>query len=82
MDTKYTKGQQAFVQQKAHQMLTSWCDQIITSGDPNSLISLDPENPYVRYAVERKSPWLSDKGGGMFKMLSAGWAAAASFLKR
>jgi hypothetical protein len=81
-DSKYTKGQQAFIQQRAHQMLVEWCDKLARSSDINGLLTLDPKDAYVRYACDRKSPWMSDKGGGQFKMLTGGWAAAASFLKR
>jgi len=80
--TKYTAGQQKFIQQRAHQMLVKWCDNLMLSSDHTRLLELDETNPYVRYAVDRKTPWLSDKGGGKFRMLGSGWTAAASFLKR
>lgn len=80
--TTYTKGQQAFIQQRAHSLLVKWCNKIILGGDPKAWIKLDPDNVYVRYAADRKSAWLKDKGFGDFKILAPGWSAAASFLKR
>jgi len=81
-DTTYTKGQQAYIQQRAHSLLVEWCDSLILGGDPKAMLSLDTNNPYVRYAADRKSPWLSEKVPGVFRMQGAGWSAAASFLKR
>ena len=80
-DTTYTKGQQTFIQQRAQQLLVEWCDELMRSSDHTRLLKL-ADNPYVQYAVNRKSPWLSDKGGGQYRMLGTGWSAAASFLKR
>lgn len=82
MPDQYTVAQQAFIQQRAHQMLVDWCDHLTTSDNINGLISLNQTDPYVRYARDRKSPWISEKAPGQFRMLAAGWSAAASFLKR
>jgi len=81
-DAKYTKAQQAFIQQRAQQLLVEWCDKLMNSGDHTRTIRLNRDNPYVNYALTRKSPWLSDKGEGQFRVLATGWSAAASFLKR
>jgi len=81
-DTIYTKAQEEFIRQRAQNMLVEWCDRIIRGGDTKAMLTLDPKDPYVRYACDRSTPWMSDKGGGQFKMLGSGWTAAASFLKR
>jgi len=80
-DTTYTAGQKKFIEQMARKKLVDWCNQVLTE-DTGGIIALDWCDPYVHYAANRKSPWLSDKGAGNFKILATGWAAAASFLKR
>ena len=87
-----TKGQQGFLQQRAQQELVKWCDAVMKSGDTKETISLYSDDPYVRYAADRKTPWIKDKGldrgnrttglHRMFFILSPGWSAATSFLKR
>ncbi len=81
-DIKYTKAQQAFLQQRAHQMLVEWANEVMLGGDMKATLQLDPNDPYVRYAATRKTPWISHKGGGQFFMVGPGWSAATSFLKR
>jgi len=80
--TVYNKGQQTFIQQRAHSLLVEWCDEVMLGGDMKARIRLDPDNPYVRYAADRKAPWIKEKNPGEFFMLGAGWSAATSFLKR
>ena len=45
-------------------------------------IELDTKNPYVRYAADRKTPWIKEKAPGEFFIVGSGWSAAKSFLKR
>lgn len=81
----YTKAQQAFIQQRTQQQLIAWCDQAIKAihqGDPKPMLTLNLDDPLVRYACDRKTPWLSHKGDNNFFILSPGWAAATSYLKR
>ena len=81
-DSQYTKDQQAFLQQRAQQMLVQWCDAVMRSGDTKSTLKLDENDPYVQYAAGRKSPWIKNRGEGHFFIVGAGWKAASSFLKR
>ena len=77
-----TKDQQAFLQERAQQQLVGWCDMVLRGGDTKATITLDRLDPYVRYACDRKTPWLSDKGSNQFYILGPGWKAASTFLKR
>jgi len=79
---KMTQDQQKFLQQRAQQQLVNWCDRVIVTGNTKSLIPLMVTNPYVRYAADRKTPWIREKSPGDFSILGAGWSAATSFLKR
>ena len=77
-----TKDQQAFLQQRSQQQLVQWCDRLMMSGGCKSLIHLNSSDPYVRYAADRKSPWIREKEPGHFAILGSGWKAASTFLKR
>jgi len=83
---KMTKPQEAFLQQRAQQKLVAWCDLVLMTGETKGCLALHTNDPYVRYAADRRSPWISEKSTGdtisEFRILSAGWAAATSFLKR
>lgn len=82
IERKYTKAQEAFLQQRAQQELVRWCDEVMRGGDMKALIALDPNDPYVEYAAVRSPEWIKEKSPGQFYILGSGWAAAASFLKR
>lgn len=75
-----TKGQELFIQQRAQQLLVEWCDKATLQNDVE--VALDDHNPYVIYACTRPTPWISQKAPGRYKILSPGWAAATTFLKR
>ncbi len=77
-DLSMTKGQHNFIEQMTRHELVKWCDEATRKGTTS--IQLDPKNPYVRHGVTKK--FISDKGEGWFKVLSGGWAAGTSFLKR
>lgn len=77
-----TAGETEFINQRARSLMVDWCDwAVLNPGTPLKVT----DNPYTRFAVEKK--WLSLKGlpqGGQIevRILSAGWATAARFLKR
>ena len=82
-DPTYTKGQQAFIEQMTRKELVRWCNALITGSKiEDDLWGLDFNNVYVQYALNRKSPWISKKANGRYKILAAGWATATAFLKR
>ena len=81
-DMTRTKGELNFLQQMAQKKLVGWCDLLVTKPREGGLLNLDSTCPYVQYAANRKAPWISDKGGGQYKMRAGGWSAATSFLKR
>jgi hypothetical protein len=76
-DTTYSKGQQNFIEQMTRRKLVKWCDEATHSGVPTVRLL---DSPYVRHGQQKK--FISHKGDGWYKVLSGGWAAAASFLKR
>jgi len=80
-DPRYTKDQLLFLQERTKQELVKWCSQLVLGGDPRrAKLKLDPNCPYVRFAVNRKPHWLSESGGE-YKVVGAGWKAATSSLK-
>ena len=79
-----SKGEQKFIEQMTRKKLVEWCDKIISKpfDTPDGFLWLDPQDPYVQYALQKK--WISNRKGeaGWFRVLATGWTTAASFLKR
>jgi hypothetical protein len=75
-----TKNEDAFLEQMTRQYLVTWCDTVTRK--PADPLVLDPEDPYVKHAMGRGTPWVSTRDKTHFRILAAGWAAAAAFLKR
>ena len=80
-----TKGELEFIDQMTRKLMVEWCHEVVqhgilpwvaqTSQAPKGLSYL--LRHYIDYAAKKK--WISaDKS----KILAAGWATAARFLKR
>ena len=86
MNDDFTAGQAKFIDQYTRKLMVQWCHETLQMNRslvarPGGLqapaFGLDRDNVYVQYAISKK--WVSAKDD---KILSAGWATAAAFLKR
>lgn len=77
MEANYSRTQENFLNQITRRHLVRWADSVF----PETYIDLNTENPhYVAFAVTKK--WVSKQKDGRYKILSAGYQTASTFLKR
>ena len=74
-DKSLTAGEAKFLDQMTRKFMVEWCHEQLISGNAPTIGSA--LKVYRDYAITKK--WLSSKDG---KIVSAGWATAAAFLKR
>ncbi len=75
LDSDLTSGEARFLDQYTRRLMVQWChDALANKRVP---IIATEHHVYRDYAITKK--WLSAKDG---KVMSAGWAVAAAFLKR
>lgn len=75
LDPDLSSGEAKFLDQYTRRLMVQWCHDAITN---KRVPIIAPEHLVYRdYAIAKK--WLSAKDG---KVMSAGWATAAAFLKR
>lgn len=73
----YTKGQLEFIDQYTRKLLVKWCDTQLHTGEMPTDNGTGRGVLYLQYATKKK--WVSADGT---RVLAAGWATAARFLKR
>jgi len=73
----YTKGQLEFIDQYTRKLLVKWCDHALHMGTVPKDNGSGKGTVYLRYAIKKK--WVSADAD---RVLAAGWATAARFLKR
>lgn len=78
IDTSYTKGEQAFIDQYARNQLVEWCAEMLEDRALGREPSPTPmTEPYFSYAQERG--WVSKDGT---KVTSKGFSTAASRMRK
>jgi len=75
--TVYTKDQVQFIDQYTRKLIVAWCDHALHHGNIPKDNGTGKGVLYLQYAINKK--WVSADG---MRVLGAGWATAARFLKR